>query len=392
MKFAFLCCIIEVTKGLIYVKRRIICFITVAVLLLSCMPSAFAEAVYSTSVTGDVFYDEAANVLKIVNQTRAENGKAPLKMDKALQDAAMLRAAEISIYFSHTRPDATVCFTAVEWENAVGENIAMGQWDATEVMVSWNNSEGHHANIINEAFTSIGIGCFADEKGYKHWVQLFDGGEAEDPGIRQNTKKTYEIKIAQSVADIVDFTPDSKFTDVKKGNWYYEYVEYATQKGLFNGLSEFEFGPNETMTRAMFVTVLSRIANANVSNDVKTAFSDVAQGKWYTGAVSWAAGKGVVTGVSDTEFAPDAYVTRQQMCAMLIRYANSMGIKITPATEKVKFTDDNEISDYAKDAVYVCQSAEIVNGMGEGKFAPKETATRAQVAKIFSVFHKMITK
>lgn len=117
-------------------------------------------------------------VLELVNAARAQNGKSPLTLDDALTDVAQLRAEEIVQSFSHTRPNGTSCFTAVEEAGisagSMGENIAAGQSSPAAVMDSWMNSEGHRANILKGNFSSIGIGYVKDPSGYKHyWVQLF---------------------------------------------------------------------------------------------------------------------------------------------------------------------------------------------------------------------------
>ena len=117
-------------------------------------------------------------VLELVNAARAQNGKSPLTLDDALTDVAQLRAEEIVQSFSHTRPNGTSCFTAVEEAGisagSMGENIAAGQSSPAAVMDSWMNSEGHRANILKGDFSSIGIGYVKAPSGYKHyWVQLF---------------------------------------------------------------------------------------------------------------------------------------------------------------------------------------------------------------------------
>lgn len=117
-------------------------------------------------------------VLELVNAARAQNGKSPLTLDDALTDVAQLRAEEIVQSFSHTRPNGTSCFTAVEEAGisagSMGENIAAGQSSPAAVMDSWMNSEGHRANILKGNFSSIGIGYVKAPSGYKHyWVQLF---------------------------------------------------------------------------------------------------------------------------------------------------------------------------------------------------------------------------
>ena len=148
-----------------------------------------------------------------------------------------------------------------------------------------------------------------------------------------------------------------------------------------NGISETEFAPDATLTRGMFVTVLHRIEKEPKVKD-GIAFTDVAAGKYYENAVKWAAANGIVLGVSETEFAPEEEVTREQMAAILARYVEYKKVKVT-ASGDVEYTDNAEISDYAKDAVVVANKLGILIGNDDGSFAPKSDATRAQAAALF---------
>ena len=119
-------------------------------------------------------------VLELVNAARAEDGKSPLTLNDALCGVAQLRAEEIVQSFSHTRPNGSSCFTAIQEAgisyHALGENIAAGQRGPAAVMDSWMNSEGHRANILSGNFSSIGIGYVSSGSGYGHyWVQMFLG-------------------------------------------------------------------------------------------------------------------------------------------------------------------------------------------------------------------------
>jgi len=146
------------------------------------------------NISGTQNYGEAWDVLDLVNEYRAAEGLQPLAMDSALLDAAMLRAAECAVYYSHTRPDGNNCFTAVDWRNAVGENIAAMDHiaNAAYVMNGWMNSDGHRANIMSDAFTSIGIGVF-EANGFQYWVQLFDGGSARPAESSAAVSASYQI-------------------------------------------------------------------------------------------------------------------------------------------------------------------------------------------------------
>lgn len=173
------------------------------------------------------------------------------------------------------------------------------------------------------------------------------------------------------------------FTDISSSHWAYKYVQAVVEHGLFEGTSDTTFSPETTMTRAMFVTVLARLAGVEVDDSVSTGFSDVPSGQWYTGSVAWAAENGIVEGTSDTTFTPNAPVTREQMAALIVRFAKWAGIEFPEDRgEGVVFNDASSISDFAKDDVEACRKAGILNGVSDGVFSPKTGATRAQVSAV----------
>ena len=175
------------------------------------------------------------------------------------------------------------------------------------------------------------------------------------------------------------------FTDVGRSDWYYQFVDYVTSKGYFNGTAETTFAPAENMTRAMFVTVLFRFDGAKGDRS-QSAFTDVAPGEWYTDAINWAAANRIVDGVGNGKFAPNDPITRAQMCAMIERYLTlyKKAWKVTlPETGSVSvMVDENAIPAYALAAVKQCQRHGLVNGFEDGTFRPNELSTRAQVAAV----------
>lgn len=175
------------------------------------------------------------------------------------------------------------------------------------------------------------------------------------------------------------------FTDVSRSDWYYQFVDYVTSKGYFNGTAETTFAPAENMTRAMFVTVLFRFHGAK-GDSSQSAFTDVAPGEWYTAAINWAAANKIVDGVGNGKFAPNDPITRAQMCTMIERYLTlyKKAWKVTlPETGSVSvMVDENAIPAYALAAVKQCQRHGLVNGFEDGTFRPNELSTRAQVAAV----------
>ena len=181
--------------------------------------------------------------------------------------------------------------------------------------------------------------------------------------------------------DPVDPKPMPKFTDLDEGAWYEAGVRYAVEAGLMRGTSETTFEPDGTLTRAMLVTVLYRLAG---EPDVKTAhrFTDVPDGCWYSDAVAWAAETGLTNGVSETRFAPDEAVTREQMVTFLWRYAGQPDSK----QSLEGFPDAQKVSGYARTALAWAVEHGVIGGNRVGSvnyLDPTEGATRAQIATIF---------
>ena len=174
------------------------------------------------------------------------------------------------------------------------------------------------------------------------------------------------------------------FTDVKSGNWFYDAVKYAYEQGLMTGTSATTFAPNGTMNRAMIVTVLYRLEKSPAVTGA-SKFTDVPAGQWYSDAVAWAAANKIVNGYDETTFGPMNAVTREQMAAILFRYEQVKGLENVTLEENLnRFPDQNKISPYAIPALQWAVGQKIINGNADGTLDPTGTATRAQVAQIFT--------
>ena len=170
------------------------------------------------------------------------------------------------------------------------------------------------------------------------------------------------------------------FTDVKENDWFYDSVKYAYENDLMKGISNTEFAPDSDVTRAMFVTVIYRMENEPQTG--KCAFTDVESGSYYENAVAWTNENGIVSGISEDCFAPNEPITREQMAAIIYRYAAFKGYDITTSSN-TSYTDNDNISDYAKDAVIWAAEKSVMTGNTDGSFAPKANTTRAQTASVF---------
>ena len=176
----------------------------------------------------------------------------------------------------------------------------------------------------------------------------------------------------------------SQFADLTSGSWYYDGVRCALENGLMTGTSARTFAPDRPVTRAMLVTILWRLAGEPYGR--VSPFEDVLPGSWYAQAVSWAYDKGIVTGVTATSFQPGAPVTREQLCAILCRYAALTGKNTAASTSLDAFTDRAQVSAYAEASVRWALQAGLLTGVGGGRLAPRSGATRAQLAVLLQRF------
>lgn len=176
---------------------------------------------------------------------------------------------------------------------------------------------------------------------------------------------------------------DKKFTDIE-GHWAEKDIENCVQNALFTGVSDTLFDPEGTVTRAMAVTVLGRFSKDSIEN-AASAFTDVTADKYYANYVSWGAENSVVKGISETEFAPDSFVTREQISAMIVRYLNYKGIALPSGSAAIKdHSDYEQISDYAKEDMAICCEMGLIKGHDSGLIEPQGNLTRAQFASVMT--------
>lgn len=180
-----------------------------------------------------------------------------------------------------------------------------------------------------------------------------------------------------------DNCPSKAFSDLDAKAWYHEGVDYALTNSLMNGVGSGKFEPDGQLTRAQLVTVLYRAAGEPDTGKQVNPFTDVADDAWYTKAVIWAANNGIVNGVAKNVFAPDASITREQIAAMLYRYA---GAEAAKEDKLSAFPDAAKVSDWAKEALNWAVASGLINGVadanGTASLEPQATATRAQIATI----------
>ena len=212
------------------------------------------------------------------------------------------------------------------------------------------------------------------------WSLADDGSISAVGGAYDAGQQTYAFDVVNGVTAIARFP----FTDVVAGTWYYGAAAYAYNNGLFAGMTPTTFAPNATMTRAMLVSVLWRLAGAPAPKAPNT-FVDVPDGAWYTDAVTWAAENGVVSGIGGSRFDPSGFVTREQTAEILYNYAHSKGYDVSARADLTAFPDAASVSGWAEKALSWANVAGLINGTvrdGQTILDPQGSASRAQVAMI----------
>ena len=191
-----------------------------------------------------------------MNELRSSLGVKALTMDEELLSVAMQRASEISIYYSHTRPDDTSCFSFnVPWR-VIGENIAIGYISPGDVMNGWTNSSGHYANMINSSFNAVGVGCFEASDGTLCWVQYFTGGTTPDKAQKSGSvNTTHTVKAKNKNLDLSIASSKYDLSTAKKGD--------AITFGVINRNIEFGYQTQDVSASFNFKSLDSDVIEIN---------------------------------------------------------------------------------------------------------------------------------
>lgn len=251
--------------------------------------------------------------------------------------------------------------------------------------------------------TKNGATGFVKQDGYSHtayrpgvWnvmpVREYDHGDfiAGKTTLGTAALRQFYLELMQNLETVtpVPVAPALPFTDVAEDRWSYDAILDLYQRGVVNGMTATTFEPEAPVTRAQFVKLLACLSGDDLSGYPGSGFRDVPESAWYAPYVAWAVAHGVTNGVSETEFAPDGIISRQDLATMVYRYAQSAGMDLTETVPAVTFTDASEISGYAYEAVTALQRADILHGFanedGTYCFQPKATTTREQACMILS--------
>ena len=216
---------------------------------------------------------------------------------------------------------------------------------------------------------------------------------------QSDTRYTFEmpsgrVTVDATFTEVVETpeTPDQigSFTDVDTDDWFADAVQYMLDNGMMNGVTDTTFGPGTTTTRGMIVTILYRLEGE--PDTTASSFTDAASGMYYADAVAWAQANSIVTGITETIFAPDQAITREQMAAILYRYAQYKGYDVTASNDLSSYTDASRISAYATTAMQWANAEGLITGNTSTTINPTGNATRAEVATILMRFCETVTK
>lgn len=268
-----------------------------------------------------------------------------------------------------------------------GSGSSGGSASTTYTLTFETNGGSAISKVTKNKGTTIDLAQYAPTKS----GATFEGWYA-DKGL---TKKITSVKLDANTTVYAKWTeaPVSglPFKDVKTADWFYNDVKYVYEKGMMAGTAADVFAPNTTTTRAMIVTILYRLEGSPAVTGT-SAFVDVPAGQWYTDAVNWAAANQIVKGTSATTFAPNDSITREQMAAILYRYAQYKGYDVTKKADLSGYSDNGQVSAYAKDALAWANAAKLINGVTNTTLAPQGNATRAQVSAILHRFCDGVVK
>ena len=179
--------------------------------------------------------------------------------------------------------------------------------------------------------------------------------------------------------------PQMPFSDVPAGSWYYDAVQYVYEEGLMGGTGNDRFSPDLTTSRGMIVTILYRLEGSPAVSGGAT-FADVSSGQWYSDGVDWASANGIVTGYSNGSFGPNDTITREQMAAILYRYARYKGYDVSARAQLSSYSDASQVASYATESMSWAVGSGLITGTSGTTLSPAGSATRAQAAVILARF------
>lgn len=236
--------------------------------------------------------------------------------------------------------------------------------------------EVYYGNVVTEVVLGGTALDSEEEQG--------DSDEEDSDHNQEDDNTQEETDYAQRYADIL-----AQYTDIE-GHWGEERIVFVIDRGYFAGVSDYEFSPDATMTRGMFVTVLGNVSGTHGDSSYISPFTDVNTSDWFYPYVGWAVDHGIATGMGDGTFAPNQSISREQLAVMLLKYILFLEVEIPSLQQTDAFSDHDAISEWAVDAVYYMQSRGLITGKEGKMFDPQGQATRAEVATVLMNFMNLI--
>lgn len=299
-------------------------------------------------------------------------------------------SADITVNGQTIKPTKSYTFKYTHSSGSSSGGSSSGK-TTYKVTTSAVNNGGVNASPSNaEKGATITI-TLSPDKGYKlDKLTVTDGsGKTVSTVKKSDTVYTFTmpasaVKVGVSYVKATETPSETKFNDVSANDWFASAVDYVTGKGMMNGTADNTFSPKAHTTRGMVVTVLYRLENQPSTS--AASFTDVASGAYYANAVAWANANGIVSGYGSGKFGPNDKVTREQLAAILYRYAQYKKYDVSGANSLDGYTDVQSVSSYAVPALQWANAAGVVTGKSGSKLDPKGNATRAEVAAMLMRF------
>lgn len=322
--------------------------------------------------------DLTFNTTKSVKVTNKTNDTITVKFNGTNKDVAK----DATETFSYTKPSSG--------GSSGGSSSGKTTYKVTTSAV---NNGGVNASPSNAEKGAVITITLSPDKGYKlDKLTVTDGsGKTVSTVKKSDTVYTFTmpasaVKVGVSYVKATETPSETKFNDVSANDWFASAVDYVTGKGMMNGTADNTFSPKANTTRGMVVTVLYRLENQPSTS--AASFTDVASGAYYANAVAWANANGIVSGYGSGKFGPNDKVTREQLAAILYRYAQykKYDVSVGEDTNILSYDDAQSISSYAIPAIQWACGAGVVTGKSGSKLDPKGNATRAEVAAMLMRF------
>ena len=350
------------------------------------------QAAVDSAKNGDIIdlYKDVAADTKV---TVAKSIKFTVNTDGKKFDAAknIVAGSNTTVKVTGESSPYTYEFTYTKPSSGSSSGGSSSGKTTYKVTTSAVNNGGVNASPSNaEKGATITI-TLSPDKGYKlDKLTVTDGsGKTVSTVKKSDTVYTFTmpasaVKVGVSYVKATETPSKTKFNDVSANDWFASAVDYVTGKGMMNGTADNTFSPKANTTRGMVVTVLYRLENQPSTS--AASFTDVASGAYYANAVAWANANGIVSGYGSGKFGPNDKVTREQLAAILYRYAQYKKYDVSGANSLDGYTDVQSVSSYAVPALQWANAAGVVTGKSGSKLDPKGYATRAEVAAMLMRF------